>query len=113
MSTLVFLKFTATQYKTAARIFNTRIAPDDPLGDEMQKDGWYQPAADGPFYYYNFDVLGPVRSTNRTGGTDAAPTYTMRTGVHVNLLWGGPEETVPAQLAPYRVTPVHPAVVFG
>lgn len=71
----------------------------------------------GPAYYYNFDLCfgsGKVRSTNPTG-TDAqgGPIYTTRPGVHVNLLWGGPEETVPAQLAPYRVAPLHPAVVFG
>lgn len=124
MAVTIFLRFsTQTQANQVARAIkrDKNVAANDPYGDVFDNDGYYAPVAGGPSYYYNMDKCfgtGIVYSTFPTGtavGADGHiyPTYTLRPGIHVNMLWTGPENVLPTQITQYRVFPVHPAVTFG
>ena len=99
----VYLRFaTLAELRTFARLLKEHLDDADLDRDTLSADGWFRGI------YVNVDFCfgnGRVRDTE-TG-------LVQRTGFHVNLRWCGTEDQLPAAIAPYRVFPVHPAVVFG
>jgi hypothetical protein len=81
--------------------------PFEPSGNEPFEPSGNEPVEPEPYvrltgdFYFNIDVLF---------GTGKHPT---EPGYHVNGLWHGPEESLPAAITQFRTFPEHPACVFG
>lgn len=71
----------------------------DPNIIALPPDGWFNGV------YYNIDVLFGTGHVWIEG--------VQQPGYHINGLWNGPEESIPAALAQFRVYPETPVCVFG
>lgn len=115
--TLIYCSFAdeaqALQVATALR--NAALPPDTdfaslPPVEAFPPDGWL-----GGIYYAMDVVFGTGQITAPTGelDQDGNPIYAPVPGYHINGIWCGPEDTVPAALQQFRVYPETPACVFG
>lgn len=112
MRTDLFLRFpdAATALEVA------RAISGNPEVESLPLDGWLTDPEKGQSTYYVIDVCFGVGQIHEpTGELDGEgnPIMEALSGHHVNGLWMGPEETVPAALGAYRIHPETPAVRFG
>ena len=84
--------------------------------EEFEPDGWWINPETGERTYWCIDVVfGTGEVWQPIGEPDVEGNQPMERvpGFHINGLWQGPEKTLPAQLAAFRVFPTSPACVFG
>lgn len=105
----------AQALQVAAALRNAALPPDTdfealPPIESFPPDGWLNGI------YYAMDVVfgsGEIYVATEDLDENGNPVCVKIPGYHINGVWCGPEETVPAALQAFRVCPQTPACVFG
>lgn len=75
--------------------------------EQLAADGWYGST------YWCIDDIGALYAPTGDFDEHGAPVLAALPGYHVNGLWCGPEEVLPAELNAFRIYPETPLRVWG